>query len=153
MFCVSKTVSLNFFSFSLDFLWLFTVFPISLSTKSDQNTPCHTSQSPFLHHSFSNLQEKGMGFLCLTWFLHVLRTIFFLLSYHCRLRYTVRTCFCLNCWVSVYLVSSLCVFQWLYTVILYIVTILGHYWHMITHWFFLDIPIQFRFSSLSICCH
>ena len=28
VFCVSKIVSLNFFSFSLEFLWLFTVFPI-----------------------------------------------------------------------------------------------------------------------------
>ena len=98
-----------------------------LSTESNPNTPWHTSQSPFLHHPFSNLQEKGMGFLCLTWFLHFLRTIFFLLSYHYRLRYTVQTCFCLNCWVSVYLVSSLCVFQWVYPAILYIVTILGHY--------------------------
>ena len=142
---------LNIFQFSLKFLWLFTVFPISLSIEFDPNTSWHTSQSPFLHHSFSNLPEKGMGFLCLTWFLHVLRTIFFLLSYHCRLRYTVRTCFCLNCWVSVYLVSSLCVFQWLYTVILYIVIILGLYWHMITHCLFLDIRIQLGFSSLSIC--
>ena len=53
-----------------------TVFPISLSTESNPNTPCHTPQTPFLHHSFSNLQEKCMGFLCLTWFLHVLRIIF-----------------------------------------------------------------------------
>ena len=64
MFCVSKTISLNFFSFSLDFLWLFTVFPISFLTETNPNTP----QTPFLHHFFSNLQEKGMGFLCLTSF-------------------------------------------------------------------------------------
>ena len=68
---------LKFFSaFSLEFLWLFTVFPISLSTVFDPNTQCHTSQSPFLLHAFSNLQETGMGFLCLTWFPHVLWTIF-----------------------------------------------------------------------------
>ena len=64
-FCVSKTVSLNFFfSFSLDFLWLFTIFPISFSAETDPNTP----QTPFLHHFFSNLHEKVMGFLCLTSF-------------------------------------------------------------------------------------
>ena len=61
-----------FSAFSFDFLWLFAVFPISLSPVSDPITQCHTSQSPFLHHSFSNLQETGMGFLCLTWFPHVL---------------------------------------------------------------------------------
>ena len=154
VFCISKRVFKIFSVFFLKFLWLFTVFPISLSTESDPDTPCHTSQSPFLHHSFNNLQETGMGFLCVTWFPHVLRTIFFLLSYHCRLRYTVRICFCLDCWVSVNLMPSLCVFQWLYTVILYIVTTLGHYWHMITHCLFLDIPIQLLgFSSLSICWH
>ena len=36
MFCVSKTVSLNFFSFSLDFLWLFTVFPFHSQLKLTQ---------------------------------------------------------------------------------------------------------------------
>ena len=54
VFCVSKTVSLNFFSFSLDFLWLFTVFHISLLTKTDPNTP----QTPFLHHFFSIFKKK-----------------------------------------------------------------------------------------------
>ena len=50
---------LKFFSvFSLEVLWLFTVFPISLSTKSDPNTPCHTFQSPFLHHSFSIFEKQ-----------------------------------------------------------------------------------------------
>ena len=59
-------------------------------------------------------------------FIHVLRIIFFLLGCLCGLRYTVRTCFYLDCWVSICLVSSLCIFQWLYTDILYIVTTLGH---------------------------
>ena len=45
---------LKLFQFSLEFLWLFTVFPISLSTETDPNPP----QTPFLHHFFSNLQEK-----------------------------------------------------------------------------------------------
>ena len=152
--CLAKTGSVfkPFFSFPSNFCDYSLSSPF-LSTEYDPNTSWHTSQSPFLQHPFSNLQEKGMGFLCLTWFLLVLRTIFFLLSYHCRLRYTVRTCFCLYCWVSVYLVSSLCVFQWVYPTVLYIVTILGHYWHMITHCLFLDIPIQLGFSSLSIWWH
>ena len=68
VFCVSKTIFKTFSVFSLKFLWLFTIFPISLSIESNPNTSCHTSQSPFLHHSFSNLQEKGIGFLYLTWF-------------------------------------------------------------------------------------
>ena len=65
LFQSQKTSDLHFKdSFSLEFLWLFTVFPISLSTETDPNTP----QTLFLHHFFSNLQEKGMGFLCLTSF-------------------------------------------------------------------------------------
>ena len=62
VFCISKTVFKTFFSFSLKFLWLFTIFSISLSTKTDPNL----SQTPFLHHFFSS--RKGMGFLCLTSF-------------------------------------------------------------------------------------
>ena len=54
LFYISKTVFKTFSVFSLEFLWLFTVFPISFSTKTDPNTP----QTPFLHHFFSNLQEK-----------------------------------------------------------------------------------------------
>ena len=126
VFCVLKTVFKLFFSFSLEFLWLFTVFPISLSTKTDPNTPCHPPQTPFLHHLFSNLQEKSMGFLCLTWFFHVLRIIFLIFELSLWFEiYCVRTCFCLDCWVSVCLVSSLCVFRWLYTNLLYIVTNIG----------------------------
>ena len=63
VFCISKTVFKTFSVFPSN-LWLFIVFPISLSTEIDPNTP----QTPFLHHFLSNLQEKGMGFLCLTSF-------------------------------------------------------------------------------------
>ena len=54
VFCISKTVFKTFSSFSLEFLLLFTVFSISLSTETDPNPP----QTPFLHHFITNLQEK-----------------------------------------------------------------------------------------------
>ena len=54
VFCISKTIFKTFLVFPLKFLWLFTVFPNSFSTETDPNTP----QTPFLHHFFSNLQEK-----------------------------------------------------------------------------------------------
>ena len=55
VFCISKIVFKTFsVFFSLKFLWLFTVFPISFSTETDPNTPL----TPFLHHFLSNLQEK-----------------------------------------------------------------------------------------------
>ena len=76
----------KFFKFFPRLLWLFTVFPISFSTETDPNTP----QTPFLHHFFSNLQEKRMGFLCLTsfsmfwvcfsWFCECIVVIMFLKS-------------------------------------------------------------------------
>ena len=55
VFWISKTVFKTFsIFFSLEFSWLFTVFPISFSTETDPNTP----QTPFLHHFLSNLQEN-----------------------------------------------------------------------------------------------
>ena len=130
VFCISKTVFKTFSVFPSIFLWLFTIFPISFSIETDLNTP----QTPFLHHFFSNLQEKCMGFLCLTWFLHVLRIIFYVFGLPLWFEiYCVRTCSCLDCWVSVFLVFSLCFFRWLYTDLLYILTTLGHYWHTNPH--------------------
>ena len=52
----------NFFNFSLKFLWLFTVFPTSLSTETDLNNPCHPPQTPFLHHLILRSSRKRYGF-------------------------------------------------------------------------------------------
>ena len=102
MFCISKTVSLNFFSFSLDFLWLFTVFPISFLTETDPNTP----QTPFLHHFFSNLQEKGMGFLYLTSF----SMVWVCFSYFCECIFVIMFL------KSVMLVQGFTLSWWLFIV-------------------------------------
>ena len=50
------------------FPWTFYDYSISLLTETHPNTLCHTPQTPFLHHFFSYIQEKCMGFLCLTSF-------------------------------------------------------------------------------------
>ena len=60
-------------------------------------------------------------------FFHVLRLIFLIFELSLWFEiYCVRTWFCLDCWVFVCLVSSMCAFRWLYTDLLYIVTTLGH---------------------------
>ena len=75
VFCISKTVFKTFSIFSLEFLWLFTVFPISFSTETNPNTL-------FLHHFFS---KKSYGFSLSHFILHVLSLIFlFLWVYWCH---------------------------------------------------------------------
>ena len=127
VFCISKTVFKTFSIFPSNFC------DCSLSSSFlSQLNLTQTLRVTHLNLHFCIIpspifKKKGVGFLYLTRFLHVLRIIFFLLGCHCELRNTVWTCFCLDCWVFVYLVSSLCVFKWLYTDILYIMTTLGHY--------------------------
>ena len=125
------------FVFRREFLKLFQYFSSNFcdcSLSSPFLSQLNLTQTLYVTHLnlhfciifFSNLQEKGMGFLCLTWCYSCFENNFLLLGCLCGLRYTMRTCFYLDCWVSVCLVSSLCDFQWLYTDILDIVTTLGH---------------------------
>ena len=85
VFCTVRAVFKTFFSFPLNFLWLFT-FSVNWNYP---NTPCHSLQTPFLLHFFSNLQEKGMDLLFLT--SHFMFWVLFscFMSCHCDLRYTV----------------------------------------------------------------
>ena len=64
VFCVLKTVFKTFSVFPSNFC------DCSLSSPflSLKHSMSHFKKHLFLHHSFSNLQEKGMGFLCLTSF-------------------------------------------------------------------------------------
>ena len=64
VFCVSKTVFKTFSVFSSNF------GDCSLSSPflSLKHSMSHFKNHSFLHHFFSNLQEKGMGSLCLTSF-------------------------------------------------------------------------------------
>ena len=75
---------------------------------------------PLFCHYFLNLQGK-------VWVLS--STLYFsqLLPFPHGFCALYNICICLDCvWVSNYLVSSLCIFRWLYTDLLYIVTTLGH---------------------------
>ena len=64
VFCVSKTVFKTFLVFPSN------ICDCSLSSPflSLKHSMSHFKNHSFLHHFFSNLQEKGMGFLCLTSF-------------------------------------------------------------------------------------
>ena len=93
VFCVSKTVFLKNFSFSLDFLWLFTVFPISLSIETDPNTP----QTPFLHHLISRSSRKRYEFSLSCLIFHVSSIIFLIFELSlCFEIYCVWKFFCLD---------------------------------------------------------
>ena len=130
VFCISKTVFKTFSVFPSNF------YDYSLSSPFfSQLNLTQTLRVTHLNLHFciipSPIFKKQLWVFSISLdFLMFWEQFFFLLNYHCRLRYTMRTCFCLDCWVSVYLISSLCVFQWLYTAILYIVTTLSHYWHI-----------------------
>ena len=83
----------NFFSFSLEFLWLFIVFPISLSIETDPNTP----QTPFLHHLISRSSRKRYEFSLSCLIFHVSSIIFLIFELSlCFEIYCVWKFFCLD---------------------------------------------------------
>ena len=101
---------LNLLSFPSNFLWLFTVFPFLSQLNLPKHFVSHSLNSIFasfllqssrkkygfsLSHLISSCFKSNFRFLGLSLWIEI---------------YCVWTCSCLDCWVSVSLVSSLCIF-------------------------------------------
>ena len=105
VFCVSKTVFRTFSVFPSNFCDCSLCSPFLSQLKLTQTL----LKLHFCIISSQDLQEKGMGFLCLTWFFMFQVLFFLFLSCHCVLRYTVFEIFLFRlmglCWLFLLLIS------------------------------------------------